>query len=75
MPTLEENLIKLDSFKELKKDWNGYGAEPFNEEHIEKVKFLVSLLKIQPDIYPTARNSIQLEFGYNELEYEIFSDI
>ncbi len=72
-PTLEENLMKLDSFKELENDWNGYGAEPFNEEHIEKVKFLVSLLKIQPEIYPTARNSIQLEYG--ELEYEIFSDI
>lgn len=58
--TLEENLIKLDSFKELEYDWNGNGAEPFNEEHIEKVKFLVSLLKIQPDIYPTARNSIRV---------------
>jgi hypothetical protein len=35
---------KIDNFKKLEKDWNSYGAEPFEESFLESVKEIVDNL-------------------------------
>lgn len=79
--TMKSDVIK--SFKRLKEieqlgtDWNGYGAKPFSETLISKCKRIVSLLSIQPSIYPTGRNSIQFQYELSDrsyLEFEIFEN-
>ena len=68
-----ETLNKIFS---LKDNWNLYGAKHFSIDLIDFVKKLVDKLDSQPDIYPTARDSIQLEYeksGKYYLEFEIFS--
>jgi hypothetical protein len=71
-----KNLELLDEFKNFKKDWNNNLADPFNEDLIEKCKILITIINIQPKIYPTARDSIQFEYNHNEnyLEFEIFDN-
>lgn len=70
------NLTLLESYKHLADNWNGYGAGKFNPEFIDKVKDIVLNLEYSPKIFPTGRNSIQLEYnnknGY--IEIEIYED-
>lgn len=70
------NFQKLHSFSFLEENWNFYGAKPFQKELINRVKSIINLLEIQPQVFPTGRDSIQLEFerGGDYLEFEIFSD-
>jgi hypothetical protein len=37
---------KIDNFKKLEKDWNSYGAEPFSEQFLERVKEIVDNLPV-----------------------------
>lgn len=65
------------SFGKLEKNWNLYDADPFENELIEKCVELVKSLKIQPEIFPTARGSIQFEYYFKDgtyFEVEIFED-
>ncbi|MGY6521948.1 MAG: hypothetical protein ACXIUD_09485 [Mongoliitalea sp.] len=73
---LLKNLQTLRSIKQLPVDWNGKGSVTFSEALIQKVFTIVRELQFQPDIFPTGRNSIQLEFeiGDDYLEFEIFED-
>jgi hypothetical protein len=73
------NAIKtIKSFRDLKQNWNGYGAEPISEEVINKALKLVKELKPIPEIFPVANNSIQFEWETDDqvlyLEMEIFKD-
>ncbi len=73
------NLEKIYRFSDYKEDWDGYGAPPFDKSVIERaVKFIFDEnLKIQPNVFPTGRGSIQLEFEPDDnhyLEIEIFKD-
>ena len=68
----------LDSFKKLEYNWNNNKAEKIPESLIGKSKKILDEIYYQPDIYPTARNSIQLEYEDENgkyLEFEIFEDI
>lgn len=74
-----DNLNKLNSFKNFEPNWNGYKADSFNVELIDRVWNIINLpsLKFQPDIFPTARQSIQFEYeksNGNYLEFEIFQN-
>lgn len=71
---LFNNLKKLDAFSKLKIGWNCYDAKPIPEELIKRTKTVIKGLDIQPDIFPTARESIQIEFDNRDdyLEFEIF---
>ena len=75
---LLQNLERLNEFSLLQKGWNGYDADPPDGIVIHKARQLLwELLRYQPEVFPTARNSIQFEYekidgGY--LEVEIFSD-
>ena len=73
------NIQKLNSIKLLQKNWNGYNAEPLSDKLIEKCKEIVKKIpnNLQPSIFPTGRNSIQMQFELSDnsyLEFEIFSD-
>ena len=68
-----ETLMRLQEMKSLKKNWNGYGAEPIPNEIIEKVKNFVLHLKYEVEVFPTGNETIQIEastnFGYFEIEF------
>ncbi len=71
---LIENRQKLERIKNLTENWNGYNAEPIDSEIVDKVNFLISKLEYQPKIFPTGRNSIQIEYFISEdnlLEIEV----
>lgn len=74
---LKNNIKKLDSFLKLQYNWNGNGAIPPSEELVNRIKNLLLNLSVQPDVFPTANNSIQIEYEQGEdkyLEFEIFED-
>lgn len=80
-PTREDikkvnNIRKLNSFQDLAENWNGYGAPAFQDEVLEKVRNILEFIPIQPDVFPTGRGSIQLEYENeaNYLEFEIYPD-
>lgn len=73
---LVSNLNKLDEIKNLPKNWNGNGAGRIQKKLIKKSKSLLINLDKQPQIFPTANNSIQIEYdGENGayLEFQISS--
>ena len=72
---IKENLEKIQDISELKDDWNGHGASAVKDTLIQKMKYLVLRLNIQPEISPTARGSIQFEYEKETgeyLEFELF---
>lgn len=77
LPELMKSLGRIDSFKSLQQDWNGYSAAPISKKLIDSVTYILMNLTRQPEIFPTARNSIQLEYeklNGDYLEFEIFED-
>lgn len=74
---LKKNKQKLESFKELQSNWDGYDGLPFNNSVIEKVLNIISNLDYQPNIFPTSRGSIQIEKYIDDdnlVEIEISED-
>jgi hypothetical protein len=69
-----ESLTVLHKISLLEANWNTYGAKPFSTDIIAKTTGLIFQLSKPPMIFPTGRNSIQLEFYNNDkyLEIEIF---
>ena len=77
MTEIIENLNRLSDIRCLEKNWNGYGAEPIDKTIIDKVEYIIKNICIQPQIFPTGRNSIQLQYEREDksyLEFEIFAD-
>ena len=71
------SLKRLKDIESLENNWNGYGAKPFSATLIDKCERIVSLLSVQPSIYPAGRNSIQFQYELSDrsyLEFEIFED-
>lgn len=69
-----ENLKKLEEIGNLKDNWNGNGAPGLPPALIKKTRALIKALKIQPEIFPTALETIQLEFdnsNNDHMEIEI----
>lgn len=68
---------RLIDFRSLTNNWNGNGARPFSEKLIKKSSDIFYMLPFKPDVFPTARNSIQFEYEKTNgayLEFEIFED-
>ncbi|MCI5595472.1 MAG: hypothetical protein MR380_01920 [Lachnospiraceae bacterium] len=63
------NLKKLDQIALLKDGWNGKNAKSFKEEFISKVRSIITALEIQPELFPTASNSIQIEYEKEDGSY------
>lgn len=64
------------SYKDLPDNWNGNGAVSISCNIIKRAITLLSEIEFIPEIFPTARNTVQFEFDKNDnyLEIEIFSD-
>ena len=74
---LLNNYLRLDEIKQLPENWNGNGAPAFSKKHVDTARKLISKLKKQPFISPTAKGSIQFEYEDeqgNYLEFELFPD-
>lgn len=56
------NLKKLEAIAHLEDNWNANGAKAFTDSLIAKVRNLVMFLEIQPEVFPTACESLQLEY-------------
>ena len=65
----EHNREKLSVIRSLKYDWNGNGAPPFPETLINNVSMLLDNLTIQPEIFPTALCTIQLEYDNSRRDH------
>lgn len=75
-PRLHANLKKLIEFAQLEPGWNGYNAAPIPAYAIQAAYEIISELDHQPEIFPTANQSVQLEYEKKDgtyLEFEIFS--
>lgn len=74
---LVKNLEKLSYIATFKENWNGYAAVPLSKLLINEVRNILLNLSEQPDLFPTARGSIQIEYELKDksyLEFEIFED-
>jgi len=68
-------LSKIQSFSELQHNWNGYNASPISKSVISRtIPIILSSTEHKPLIYPTGRQSIQLEFYHNNNSLEIEID-
>ncbi|MBR5361307.1 MAG: hypothetical protein IK123_10495 [Lachnospiraceae bacterium] len=71
------NLIKLNRIRSMNDNWNGNGAPALPPAVIERVESLINELVIQPEIFPTALGTIQLEYDNSRrdhMEIEISDD-
>ncbi|MCR5117795.1 MAG: type II toxin-antitoxin system Phd/YefM family antitoxin [Lachnospiraceae bacterium] len=69
-----DNFKKLDIIEKLKPGWNGNQAPAIPAKTITKVRNLINALPIQPELFPTALKSIQLEYDnsrHDHMEIEI----
>lgn len=74
---LNENKSCLSEIAALKDNWNGNGASSFQRQLLQTASGLIDTLAHQPDIFPTARDSIQFEYETPEgdyLEFELFEN-
>lgn len=70
----ENNLRKLDEIKQLNDNWDGENSKSFSTSLIQKVRNILMCLNVQPELFPTGCETIQLEYdGENDsyLEFEI----
>lgn len=80
---MQINLDKLKQIASFEENWNGYGAEPLSKLVLARSEDVIRRVCIQPDLFPTADNSIQMEYeksngAYLEVQitdgeaYEVF---
>lgn len=60
-----ENLNKIGKLKELNYNWNGNGAEDFTSEEIELFEKIINALNVQPQIAPTGKGSLYIQYEDN----------
>lgn len=72
---ISKALLKIEQIKSLENNWNNNGASKFSEKLIERSISILNTLPFEPDVFPTARDSIQFEYekaSGEYLEFEIF---
>jgi len=65
----DSNHKKMTMIRNLKDGWNGNGAEAFPTALIRKVDSIIDELVIQPEVFPTALVSIQLEYDNSRRDH------
>lgn len=72
-------LLSVDEISKLPENWNENGAPMIDSKVIDEVRDILSSIVAVPSVFPTPRNSIQLEFhekNNSYLEFEVsFSQI
>jgi len=72
---LKFNKQKLRTFASLKKNWDGYIGAIFKTEVIKNVEDILTELRFQPQVFPTANGSVQIEKYFSDNKfYEIEID-
>ena len=74
---LLKNINKINSFASLPDNWDGYGAKSFNGKFLNTVIDILKGLSVQPEVFPTGRDSIQIEYEPSDnkyLEFEIYEN-
>ena len=66
---MQENLRKLEQISLLTDNWNENGAKAFDKQLIAKVKDLIGVLDVQPEIFPLSYGSIQMEYEKEDDSY------
>ena len=72
-----KNLERLYDIAQLGDNWDGYGNGSISEKVVLTAEKLIRTVPRQPEIYPTGRNSIQLQYELPDtsyLEFEIFEE-
>ena len=64
-----KNLSRLEDMATLEENWNGYGAKGFSAALIAKCKEILNLLPQQPELYPTGRQTIHLQYELEDRSY------
>ena len=64
-----ENLKKLDAIASFGDNWNGNGAPPLNRNLINNARSIITSLNIQPEVFPTACDSLQMEYDKEDGAY------
>lgn len=73
----QKNLCLLANISEYEIDWDGEGASPIPKDVIDRAMSIIAELKIQPRLFPTGRQSVQMEYELADRSYfeiEIFRD-
>lgn len=71
--TKVKNMWRLQDISKFEDDLNSY----FDKNLIDSVENIIENVHVQPEIYPTERNSIQLEYELEDksyLEFEVFEN-
>lgn len=74
---LKRNNEKLSYISHLSKGWNGYNADPIPSSVVKHMERILKGICKQPDIFPTADDSIQFEYEKSDgsyLEFEVRED-
>ena len=75
---MKEIVERIKSFRELKQNWDVYGAEPLKPSAIVAALHFVDLIGCSPNIevFPTALGTIQFEWenGIYYVETEVHPD-
>lgn len=64
-----EIIEKIKSFLNLDNDWNGYGAQVFSDQLVQKAIEIVKSFSVLPEVYPISDGRIQFEFEKANGEY------
>ena len=81
MEKLGDNYFRIESFRSLKKGWDGYSAEIIPETILNRVQDI--LLKVRKpssprlQVFPTGRGTVQIEYYIdddNQTEIEVFQN-
>ena len=63
------NLNKLKQIATLENGWNGKNAKAFDKKFLSRSAALILSLSHQPEIFPTACDSIQIEYEKDDGAY------
>lgn len=69
----KNNISKLDQIAKLPENWNENGARPFSDKLVDLCKKILNILTDQPEIFPTAASSIQMEYEKDSGDYLEFN--
>jgi hypothetical protein len=72
MLTKEETRLRIESYRELEKGWDGYHADPIPPQAIDNALSLLDMLDHTPEVFPTGVDAVQFGFECNKYELEVF---
>lgn len=66
---MQINLNKLKEISLFHENWNGYGAQPLSTLVLKRAEEVVRGVYLQPRLFPTADNTIQMEYESSDDAY------